>query len=245
MKRVNFFSSGGVGDTLIVGLKIQQFINNLKDDVRASWYHFEKHECHELPIRQIMDRMLAYPGRKYVNIVDKPEKSALEMCKILNGVYLNTKIIEMDHPYFNHYTEKYPQICVQMHGGRMHDNTRREVSLDVVQELHEKFPSKYVLLIGPERVDVEEKWIVNRTARTPCITEAFQSINESFLFVGPDGIFAYYAAMKGKPCVINYHIPTLMQHYWHPKWADHVIPVFSGNKLSSLPANLQQMLYKR
>lgn len=238
------FSSGGLGDSLIVGLKISQTTQHRQGVV---WENYEKHEVHKNCCETIQDK---FAGHSKCIIVDKPEKEALAKCQEEGGIYLNTKITEVVCPYLNkpidtmgYFNNKIfgidDYVLVQAQAGRMNDNTRREIGPEVLNQLLDAFPSKPMVVVGPEKAIFSTKdmrRIINLTGETPSILNVVELINNCSLFVGQDGFMAYYSAMIKKPTIIHYHLPNLPSHYWHGRWSSHCIGLTGlGNFISKLP----------
>lgn len=232
----NVYSSGGVGDALIVGLKIQQM------NAKGQWIQWEKHECHRKPI---LDVMRCFTPRAEVRISDSPEKDAKEYAELHGGQYVNTVITGINWPYLNvpiHSPNSFNasgHICVQLLAGRMNDSTRRSISPFVINELYHKFPGKRIVLLAPEPVHCQEFiGLVNLTGKTESVVDALDAINDCSLFIGQDGVLAYYAMMLHKPTIVAYHLPNLLRHYWNGKWATHSLALCgSGNCLHMLPVS--------
>lgn len=239
------FSSGGVGDTLIVGLKIRQSMKNFPE-TEFTWRHFERHQCHADPCMNIMGMFVQ---KREIYVMDGPEKAAKEMCHDVNGTYLDTVIKGYPNPYLDKPLgdgsfllgrsdtfDLKDHIVIQMHAGRMHDNTRREVGREVIQQLKDEFWLRKIVLIGPESYEYKDDQVVNLTGQTPNVVDSLELINDCSLFVGHDGIAAYYAMMMKKLVIVSFHIPTLVNHYWNLNWANHALCLQgSGTFLRKLP----------
>lgn len=256
---MKIFSSGGVGDALIVGMKIE----NLRVWTKAKiqyWQHREKHECHGHACNDIVKHFV--PKGKFI-LSENPEKESKEIEAIGNDQfknsckYIDTKIIEFPHPYLpnqieNNYHlstelwDKENYICVQMTAGRLHDNTKRHINFSVIYQLHEKFPNKTIVMLGPELIPYETNFlgnVINLTGKTPSILDAFSCINNCGLFVGQDGVMAYYSMMLRKNTIINYHLPNLINHYWNNHWSLHGLAVCgAGNNLNKFPPGIDKFL---
>ena len=249
---MKIYSSGGVGDALIVAMKIEHL--RLWTDAKIeNWGHHEKHECHTEACTDIV-RHFVPDGNFWC--VDKPEAMAKELSRLNHGkdrLYIDTRIKEFPHPYlpnpiennFSLSTELWElenYIVVQMTAGRLHDNTRRSVQVPAINQLHERFPDKSIVLLGPERMICEFDYpVINLTAKTVSILDALSCINSCGLFVGQDGVMAYYAAMLGKPTVISYHLPNLLNHYWNNHWSLHCCAMVAGNTVMSLPEGCESI----
>ncbi len=244
---MNIYSSGGVGDALIVAMKIEHMRLWTKTKINY-WGHYEKHECHREPCTSIIKHFVSN-GDCWIDT--QPEKRAKELAES-NGTYIDTKIINFPHPYLPHPIEnnfkfktkiwdhdKY--ICIQTTAGRLNDNTRRSISFKVIHGLKKRFPDRDIVLLGPERLDITENHMINLTGETQSILDAFSIINDCVLFIGQDGIMAYYAAMLGKPTIISYHLPNLLNHYWNNYWSLHAVAMVGGNNVVSLPAGCESI----
>ncbi|MHA2009816.1 MAG: hypothetical protein ACXADW_02935 [Candidatus Hodarchaeales archaeon] len=233
------FSSGGVGDALIVGLKIQHRF----PEVEVAWNHFERHQCHGDPILDIQKQFVK---NAIVSIRDKPEEQAKEMCSKSNGIYIDTVITNFINPYLKKplstgkpilNLDLKDHVIIHMHAGRMHDNTKRTIAFNVIDDIRHKFLNKKIMLVGPEPVDLDFPNCINLTGKTESVLEAMQAINGCCLFVGQDGVLAYYAMMLKKPALIAFHLPNLVNHYWNGAWALHSLAIIgAGNTLNSLPS---------
>ena len=238
------FSSGGVGDSLIVGLKIQKELARCgKGPEDVVWKHYEKHLCHVNPISDVMQH---FARQTECKIEDKPEVMAQEACGAVGGIYLDTRVPTLSYPYLDKPlrsasiksagSTKY--LCVHLVAGRLNDNTCRKVSGQALQTLLDNFPDKKMVLLAPTKVDVDLPLdrVVNLTGQTKTITEAFDIINSCSLFVGQDGVLAYYAMMIQKPTIVAYHLPNLPGHYWNAKWGFHsLLFVGAGNDFNTIP----------
>ncbi len=241
------FSSGGVGDTLIVGMKIQQ--DSLKfPATEYVWKHFEKHECHSEPCLDIMDQFVE--GAEFC-ITDKSEACAKQLAVDTGGHYIDTVITGWPNPYLKQplcdgkfvleHSELFDlsgHIVVQVQAGRMYDNTRREIGPGVITELLETFERK-IVIIGPEHYNysfADSDRVINLAGTTDSILDCLQLINDCILFVGQDGVVAYYAMMLKKLTIVNFHIPTLINHYWNAAWQNHSLAFTgAGRNLNKLP----------
>jgi hypothetical protein len=240
-KTIEVFSSGGLGDSLIVGLKIKQAFQ----DASVIWRHFEKHPCHSEPCSQIQ---FQFADHVECRITDSPEKDALQMCGEVGGQYIDTRINKVLHPYLDRHlvssglthqklAGRNNYIVVQAQAGRMHDGTRREVGVGVMNQLLKTFPHKHLVILGPEwhpfsTTDMERT--INLTEQTESILDVFNIINDCALFVGQDGVMAYYSMMIGKPTLVTYHIGSLPNHYWNNQWGTHALAWVGGSNLNEL-----------
>lgn len=252
MKEFKFYSSGGVGDALIISLKIRKTKQEYGVDSLYYWTHVEKHACHKWPINEIMKTTIQ-SGFYSCYIRDDAEKFAMEQCKNADGIYLDTKISDLKNPYMagyigercvfyglgSEYNKKH--IIVQVCAGRMYDNTKRTIGINVINSIAKRFPQRNVVLIGPEQIEYKEKLlsnIQNMTGKTETIIDALSYINMCSLFIGQDGVCAYYAMMKRKPTIVNFHIDSLINHYFNKEWAMHSISLIGGgNNLEYLNLN--------
>lgn len=245
-----FISSGGVGDSLIVCLKILQW-KRLHPNKEVVYYHYEKHRCHKKPIDQIIGEFIG-DGECY--IVDKPEimaKNTVKTMKASSGLikkvlqkdndvmYLNTRIENISYPYLYEGIKgkslfKEPYICVQSAAGRMGDSTKRIITPDAIRQILEFFSHFKVVVLGPKQNIFKDRNLINYSGRTDSIIDAFKIINNCYAFIGLDGVLAYYAAMIKKSSIIHYHIPTLLNHYFNPMWKSHVIPYIGTHNLSNI-----------
>lgn len=245
-KRLSISSSGGVGDSLIVGLKIQEAIKSC-DSVHIDWFHFEKHQCHADPCLAIQTKFASHAE---CIITKNPEQDAMKLACEKEGRYLSTKVGDILNPYLDKqiscgtfFHERIlglkNYIVVQSHAGRMHDNTKREVGIGVINNLISLFPDKLLVLVGPKKhvfKTENDSQVLNLTGETGSIIDVFQIINDCSLFVGQDGVMAYYAMMQKKNTIVSFHLPTLPNHYWNKKWENHSIAlVGGGNKINHLP----------
>ena len=230
-----YVSTGGLGDALIVLAKILQ----IKDS--GYWCHGTSHDVHIQEVKNIQNLIpnlmteCITISRKTSEQFHKDKEKFAEK----NGMeytHLNTKIIEMKYPFLSYPLIKpmpIANICIQMTAGRLDDNTRRSVGMDVVHEILALKSEPIVALIGPEEIRIpSHPRLKNITGMTPSILDTFAIIGGSDFFIGQDGVCAYYAAFLKIPCIINYHIPTLIDHYWHPQWK-HVQNLFDGQLLHS------------
>ena len=232
---MNFYSSGGLGDALIVAAKILQTDANLK---RSTWNHFEKRDMFFVQCTEIMRSIIPDVGCERVN---DPEHEARYWSKeVKGGKYVNTSIAEMEYPWLNgkfgHVFSMagQPIICIQTVAGRLNDMTRREISLEVVNQMQKRFPTAAIVLIGPERTQCDWPNVINVTGMTRSVIDTFHYINGCDLFIGQDGICSYYAAFTQKPTIINYHLPDLIHHYYNDKWG-HVAPLMGINLVRNIP----------
>lgn len=244
------FSSGGVGDTLIVGLKINQFKRNLTSGDQIFWNHYERHECHTKPC---LDIMKFFANKSEVFIDNQPEKLAKQECEKYNGKYLDTVAKRIINPYLNFQIPvesfldhrllgRTNYIVIQAQAGRMHDNTRREVGVGVIDMLLHMFPSKMLVILGPEEhlyETIDQRRIINLTGQTTSVNDALGIINDCSLFVGQDGIMAYYAMMQKKPSIVFFHLPNLVDHYFNTTWMNHSLAIYgAGNHVKEIPERL-------
>jgi hypothetical protein len=261
MDEYKVFSSGGVGDSLIVGLKIRK-MRQQNGDCHFIWEHREKHACHKKPCHDIMGRFAEEP--RFI-LCDQPEKEAMEAKAGCKGYYIDTRINSVVDPYLDfpigsHFLKQKRMaigksaerthwdgnlshdiedfVVVQCQAGRMHDNTKRTIGSDVIKQLRQCLPDQPVVLLGPEPVNFHEDGICNWTGQTVSILDAFSCIDECAMFVGQDGVLAYYAMMRRKPTLVAYHLPNLPGHYWNNAWASHSLALMgAGNHLRAIPAN--------
>ncbi len=242
------FSSGGCGDALIVGMKIQQ--DSLKfPGTEYIWRHFEKYECHSEPCLDIMKQFV---NRAEFCVMNGPEAAAKQMCHDVAGHYIDTVITGWPNPYLNNplgngsFLLKDPDlfnlsnhIVVQAQAGRMHDDTRREIGPAVITQLLDTFQSKKVVIIGPDNYEFSFAYsdrVIDLAGSTPSVLDCLQLINDCSLFIGQDGVAAYYAMMLKKLCIVNYHIPTLVNHYFNCEWTNHSLALTgAGNILNNIP----------
>ena len=245
-----FFSSGGLGDALIVFNKIQQMHDISKC---ALWSHITGQKEHVEPIRKLA--MHCFP-KAFVGVAHIPKKQKDEAVRSqiekaaeneLDFIYPNTKITEMDYPFLDQHLVR-PRLrrtmCIQMTAGRMNDSTKRTVDTDVVDWAESRSAISRIVLIGPERVKTPASTkVINKTGKTPTILEALEYVGGCDYFIGHDGVCAYYAAFLEKVCVINYHIPTLTNHYYNKQWSNHVVPLFAGQTLGR--KQIAEALWKR
>jgi len=254
-ERLEIFSSGGVGDSLIVGLKIQEATKS-NSPAHIVWRHFEKHECNADPCLAIQTK---FATQAECLIFDKPEQCAKEMCHDIAGTYITTTSSDILNPYLDKpihgegfflsplMGEK-NYIVVQAQAGRMHDNTRREVDISVMNQLLQLFPNKRLVILGPEEQSfetIDTSRTINLTGKTGSIIDVFEIINDCSLFVGQDGVMAYYALMRKKCAIVAFHINTLPQHYWNGRWETHSVALLgAGNMLQQLPQlnSIEQLL---
>lgn len=253
---IHVYSSGGVGDALIIALKIEKLKNYhiLQDtDTIFYWDHAEKHECHRIPISNIMESVVGRDFFKCHIQANNPEAYIKELCKLNNGIYLNTRIMGIITPYLVSefgstfilpwQDNKLPHIVINVLAGRTYDNTRREIGSEIIHQIARQFPDRQIVLIGPEsndsldKIDYEGR-VYNATGKTPTVIDAMSYINGCCLFVGQDGVLAYYSMMLRKPTIIHYHIPNLIGHYFNQEWAYHSIALFGdSNRLNKLDEN--------
>ena len=255
------FSSGGVGDALIVGLKISK-MRAQNGTGRYVWEHREKHACHAEPCSDVMSR---FAEECHFILSDDPEREAMAAKAGAEGYYIDTRINGVVHPYLEfglgsnfldqkrgaigksaekvHWDGNLPYdiedfVVVQCQAGRMHDNTKRTVGVDVIKQLRQSLPDQPIVMIGTETVDFHGEMVLNWTGQTKSILDAFSCIDECAMFVGQDGVLAYYAMMKRKPSLVAYHLPNLPGHYWNNAWAGHSLAmVGAGNHLHQIPKN--------
>ena len=244
LRPMEIFSSGGVGDALIIGMKIQKA--NFKEKV--IWRHFERHDCHGDPCLDIMKQFV--PASE-MHIMEQPEKCAKQMCEDVGGTYMDSRVPDFPSPYLNNpigdgkFILEHSKlaflkghIVIQQAAGRMHDNTKRVIGESLIRGLYETFPDRSVVVVGPLETQIDVPNIINLTGQTPSVVDALQTVNDCSLFVGHDGVMAYYAMMLRKWSIVNYHIPTLVNHYWNPSWKNHSLAVTgAGTYLNGLPVN--------
>lgn len=253
------FSSGGVGDALIVGLKISK-MRAQNGEGRFVWEHREKHECHAKPCEDIMGR---FAEECHFILSDNPEHEAMEAKAGARGYYIDTRINGVVNPYIefplgsnflwkkreaigksatkvhwdgnlSHDIEDF--VVVQCQAGRMHDNTKRIIDMEVVKQIKERLPEKPIVLLGPESVTFHGQEVCNWTGQTKSVLDALACIDECSLFIGQDGVLAYYAMMRRKPSLVAYHLPNLPGHYWNNAWAGHSLAMLgAGNHVRMLP----------
>lgn len=233
MKKI--FSSGGVGDALIVGLKLQQLSNTNE----AEWTHYEKHACHEKPCLDIMKQ---FAKKSNMVICNRPQDIALDMCQKENGLYIDTKIIGHPLPYLNKPLGKkikkdpgFQYVVINAAAGRMHDNTKRVIDPEIVNDIMSLIPNKKIIVLGPEKMDFG-KQVINLSGETESIIDAFEIINGSSCLIGFDGVLSYYSLMLGKPTIVFYHAINLVHHYWNDIWSTHALAYSTNsNKINRLP----------
>lgn len=222
--RNTYLSTGGLGDALICLAKI------LQQNSGRYWFHGTGHYEHIMPIQDIQS-VLPWMHRSCEkitkNTVNNLEESIVKHCKSSNTKYvrLNTKITEMKHPFLHMDIVKSKtigNICIQMTAGRMTDNTKRIVHPNVIETVFDHYPQSKIVLIGPEAFKMRKSYnkLINLTGQTNTILDALSIVGGSDSFIGHDGICAYYAAFLKKQTTINYHIPTLTDHYWNKKWTN-------------------------
>lgn len=230
MKKI--YSSGGVGDNLIIGLKIQKKFPGEK----IFWRHYEKHSCHHEPCSDLMKAMFPTGDVAFIKS-DKPEAEA----KGEGGTYINTVIAGHEDPYLNEQLGESPltfkdHIVIQMSAGREGDDTYRVVSKDLISQIaKDNADKKIVLLSGKIMAFPKTKNVINLSGQTGTVVDALGYINNCSFFIGQDGVLAYYAMMLKKPTLVNFHLPTLPGHYFNAKWLAHAVPVCQGNSLQYMP----------
>jgi hypothetical protein len=198
-------------------------------------------------------------------LCDQPERKAMEAKAGCKGYYIDTRINTVTDPYLDfpigseflhqkrsaigksakkvhwdgnlgHDIENL--IVIQCQAGRMHDSTKRTVGFGVVQQVQKCLPGQPVVLLGPEPINFHDKGICNWTGQTKSILDAFSCIDDCALFIGQDGVLAYYAMMRRKPTIVAYHLPNLPGHYWNNAWASHAVALIgAGVYLPALPVN--------
>jgi len=201
---------------------------------------FSKHKCYVDPAKSIMS-MFTYKNLfEWFKITD-PAGTAKQFAKDINGIYLDSRLQTSEYPYLRE-LEKFQKkglrrICVHMIAGRLNDGSKRTIEYSVIQQLKRIFPGMDIILLGPEKIDFpKSNRVDNITGGTTDIRDVFDWIDSCDLFIGQDGVAAYYAAMTRKPTIIFYHIPSLIDHYWHPDWSEHVLAVVGqGNRVTHLP----------
>lgn len=246
-----FSTSGGLGDLLIQCNKILHL--GLGEPIHI--YSYEKHECLERPMKELL-KLFGLIGT--VSIRQDAYKEAIKKVARVetypaidqfnkDGGYVSSQLFNYKKPFIKKIlgdspTENSPRsVVVSLEAGRNND---RFVSPNIACQLAKLLPYP-VVIIGMEKV-YHPGPIVNCTGELSLQT-VFSLINSCSLFVGQDGIFSYYAAMCKKPTIINYHEPNLINHYFSPLWADHVLTIIdSGRFIYELPKNqkLHEFLYR-
>ena len=244
-----FSSSGGVGDALIVALKM-----SFPWYVPRLWVHHEKHDCHARALEELVG--FFWPKVGWVKMCKEPYIEALKMVgarhvippvdqEVGSHAYLSSDVSTVNDPYIEdrvargvrawgdpYHLGRCRNVCVQKHAGRLGDSTRREVSNSMIEMVAKRLPKRNVFVLGQESCKVPNfRNVINLTGLTPSLIEAFDVVENCDLFIGQDGVLAYYALMRRKPTVINYHDPRLVNQYWNEKWLPHGFPCFMGNNL--------------
>jgi len=250
-----FTSSGGVGDALVAGTKI---LNKFGENVR--WHHFERHACHNKALADLMQafgfsevnhRICEMPYTEATTLVNRQRLiPAIDQYDPTGG-YVSSCCRTMERPFLDKplYTIEqlvpWDSICVQMVAGRLHDNTRRTVGAAALKLIRQVFPSKYIIVVGPEKNEwIEgcvENGLINLTGMTDSIVDALRVVNSCAGFIGHDGVLAYYAMMRRKPTIVSYHAPELAEHYWHDEWSTHGLRILGNNIMCLGRAELHQL----
>ena len=237
-----FTSSGGCGDSLIVGLKLKKL--NL-DKESYIWNHYEKHAEHENSINEIID-FLELSGRCY--ITNSPYKDAIKLSSVnevypaadqynINGGYISSVISGFSEPYFDiSDTTNKQYVIIQTAAGRMKDNTKRIVSPQLIASICHILPHYRIILIGPEKYCSLSN-VLNLTGKETNLRQIFKLIDNCSLFIGQDGVLSYYSLMIKKPTIVNYHMSTLVSHYWNEKWRNHSLSYSQGQIFFDLSQN--------
>ncbi len=236
---LRFFSSGGLGDILIVCNKLTQVHNQDGEHILLKVY--EKHACHKSGIQEVISCFPFITGT--VELSDHAFETANNEASKSGAIYINTRTDDKDFqmsPLISPITkynispieEKY--ICICYASGRMGDKSKRIVHPKVFQAIKTFLPEYKIVLVGPEYVELDENIIsdeYNKTGRTKSVADAMGYINGADGFIGQDGVLSYYALMIGKPTIINWHDSSLPSHYWHQGWKNHGISIFQDNAI--------------
>jgi len=243
---MNFYSTGGCGDALLVAAKIFNKIDNSLQG-NFSWVHAERHECHKSAIEEIQRMFVKYCSKynfslrasAIVHSHGKPEDIIWNILKKTGGTYVTTDISKCSLSLFDSLStvgeplEK-GYIVIVTNAGRPMDNTNRFVSYELIEQVSALYKRK-VILLGTTKIEASfnDKDILNLTGITS-LDEAFGYIEGSSFVIGHDGLLSYYSALRGIPCLIAYHSPDLPAHYYSPDWGNEVIRHISGNFLEKL-----------
>jgi len=230
-------TTGGVGDTLICLVKIKQIGDCIQ------WIHGSANKEFANSIKEIQ-QLSTCTNIAYQQITNKNknyfESNCKKYCNDINSKYLrlNTKIIEMQNPFLEEHLVSpiyAGDVCINTTAGRLLDDSKRIVSCETINNVAKQNSHLKVVLIGPEKLNYKfMNNIINLTGQTKSIIEAMQYVGGSKYFIVHDGIFAYYAAFLRKKCIINYHDPILMNHYWNDAWKKNVLPICQLSTIRNL-----------
>ena len=265
---IYFYSSGGCGDALIVGLKFSQLIksNQKLNSLDVTWLNFEKHKKHQLPIQWIMNGF-EIPGVSIIR--DEPYKEAIRLAKVYEvypakdqynqlGGYISSIISNMENPFLEKLiisSKNYnlgPNISIIRNSGRSNDNSTRTISHEFIIKMRQKLDNIGVklpiIILGTKPSEIVE-WspnIIDLSGKTETILDAFEIINNSILTIGFDGVLAYYSAMVRQPTIIHFHEPNLVNHYWNERWGErgHAIIHYNKKLLDKQDADMDFAIYE-
>jgi hypothetical protein len=212
-------SSGGVGDALLVMSKML----NKYPDKNIFWQHYTGHQIHVEPINDIIN------WSRYSNINGRcfQTKKTAESAKEF-GEYIDTNIINSDAQLPKQETNK-NYACIAYNAGRSNDNTNRTVCDDLIDVIESV---DNIHLLGTHV----------RCTKTESIINALEIIDYCKYFIGQDGALAYYSAMIGKPTLINYHLTSLINHYYTQHWSKNVVCTFQGNNVVVIPKQFAEII---
>ncbi len=242
---MKIYSSGGAGDALIVLNKISLYFTETGGPIIFKM--LEKHPCQKDAIDDLIKAKKYLRFESGFQLSQNPEKEARELAAKNEGLYFNTRVRDEEYPLsttFHPYQSKngiqkiqQPYICVLYAAGRMKDNTKRVISTGNIKKIKESFPEHRILILGSEFIDFDDDLVetkFNKTGRTKSILDAMAYINDADGFIGQDGVLAYYSMMLGKPTIINWHLPNLPEHYFHPEWSQNTIHMYEGVSVSMM-----------
>jgi len=244
---IDVYSSGGIGDALIVISKIARLHR-----ITGAMFNFRmygKHRCYEKPCNELMTLPKFLDASSHYVLSDNPEIDAKAFAHSNGSIYMNTRVDDINNPvepFYDILQDTIPlinkhmpsNICIQVLAGRPNDGSARMVTATAIRQLFKSIRHRNIVLVGQDEISTPEDFyepaqnkIINLCGRTGTISQALCIVRHSHAFVGQDGVLAYYAMMIGKRVVVNWHVPTLPGHYMHPSWVAHTKSLYGGSAL--------------
>lgn len=221
-----YFSSGGLGDSFIVYLKLKQ----LNEDFH--WTHVESNSivpdlCREIYGAHNND-FLCDPNyiESYINGKWKdftPISSGIDDLCPLKG----KTSIKLENPFLNlPEMEREYDFCIQVSAGAKSERNWKFNPLDLKKILNAKGFS--VILIGSdkkfENIEDDNNLVGKRSLR-----DSLSYIRKSFVFVGLSGFLSFYA-LANKINTIHYQIDNHHnERYIHPLWYPYMKNIEMGS----------------
>lgn len=222
----NYFSSGGLGDSFIVYLKLQQ----LNQDVH--WTHVESNQivaslCKEIYGVHNNDFLCdsnyieSYLAGKWKDMI--PVSSGIDDWCPLKG---KTSIV-LNDPFLKINEEKKEyDVCIQVSAGAKAERKWNFNPLDLKKILKAK--GYNAILIGNDQRFKDDKDETNFVGKIH-IRDSLANIRKSGIFIGLSGFLPFYA-LANKIKTIHYQIDKHHnERYIHPLWYPYIKNIELGS----------------